>query len=55
VRATALDALAAGLEVIVLEDAVRAVDVNAGDGARALAEIVARGARLVRLDEVSVG
>jgi len=55
VRATALDALAAGIEVVVLVDAIRAVDVNAGDGERALAEIVGRGARLARLDEVQVG
>ncbi|MBM5810700.1 MAG: isochorismatase family protein [Gammaproteobacteria bacterium] len=44
VRATALDALAAGFGVVVLADAVRAVDVQAGDGARALAELAARGA-----------
>ncbi|MFO1402372.1 MAG: nicotinamidase [Steroidobacteraceae bacterium] len=55
VRATALDALVAGFEVIVLEDAVRAVDVEPGDGARALGEMVAKGARLARLDEVDVG
>jgi len=39
VRATALDARSAGLEVIVLEDAIRAVDVKAGDGAQALSEM----------------
>ena len=39
VRATALDARSAGLEVIVLEDAIRAVDVKAGDGAQALNEM----------------
>ena len=55
VRATALDALAAGFEVIVLEDAIRAVDVQAGDGARALEELRARGARPARLEDVSVG
>lgn len=44
VRATALDALAAGFAVVVLGDAVRAVDLQAGDGARALAELTARGA-----------
>lgn len=55
VRATALDALAAGLEVIVLEDAVRAVDAHPGDGERALAELASRGARLARLDEVLGG
>lgn len=53
VHYTALDALAAGLETIVLEDAIQAVDVQPGDGARAIAEIVARGARLARSSEVT--
>ena len=44
VRATALDALGAGLAVIVLTDAVRAVDAKLGDGERALAELTACGA-----------
>jgi nicotinamidase/pyrazinamidase len=47
VRATVLDALEAGFEAVVLADAVRAVNVRSGDGARALAEMTARGARLV--------
>jgi nicotinamidase/pyrazinamidase len=46
VRASVLDALAAGFEVIVLTDAVRAVDVQRGDGARALDEMTRAGARL---------
>ena len=41
---TVSDALAKGLETFLLEDAVRAVDVSAGDGARALAQMRARGA-----------
>jgi nicotinamidase/pyrazinamidase len=45
VRATALDGLAAGFEVVVLEDAVRAVDVQPDDGERALTEMAAAGAR----------
>jgi nicotinamidase/pyrazinamidase len=48
VRASSLDALAAGFDVTVVEDAVRAVDVSPGDGARALEEIRTRGARIVR-------
>ena len=52
VKATALDALRAGLTVVVLQDAVRAVDVTPGDGARALAELAAAGAASARLDEV---
>lgn len=43
VKATALDALRLGLTTTVLTDGVRAVDVNAGDGARALAELAAAG------------
>lgn len=43
---TVLDALAAGLEVVVLGDAVRAVEVSAGDGERALAKMERAGARL---------
>lgn len=46
VRATVLDALALGFAVAVLTDAVRAVDVEAGDGERALQEMAERGARL---------
>jgi nicotinamidase/pyrazinamidase len=46
VVATARDALALGLGVVVLTDAVRAVDVAAGDGARSLAALVAEGATL---------
>jgi nicotinamidase/pyrazinamidase len=53
VKATALDALGAGLEVVVLEDAIGAVDVAPGDGARALAEVSAAGARRVRLDALA--
>jgi nicotinamidase/pyrazinamidase len=52
VKATALDARRAGLDVVVLEDAVRAVDVKPGDGARAVAELVAAGATLARLDQI---
>ncbi len=47
VRATALDARSAGLEVIVLEDAIRAVDVKAGDGAQALKEMREHGIQLL--------
>ena len=44
VKATVLDALHEGFEVIVLEDAIRAVDVNPGDGDRAIAEMKSHGA-----------
>jgi nicotinamidase/pyrazinamidase len=46
VRATALDALRLGYRVVVLRDAVRAVDLVPGDGARALADMQAAGVEL---------
>jgi nicotinamidase/pyrazinamidase len=46
VRASTLDALALGLEVTVIEDAVRGIDVRAGDTTRALAEVREAGARV---------
>jgi nicotinamidase/pyrazinamidase len=46
VKQTALDALREGFEVIVLEDAVRGVDVHPGDSRRALDEIKRGGAEL---------
>ncbi len=52
VKATVLDALKEGFEVVVLEDAVRAVDVTPGDGERALAEMRAAGAQGVCLEQV---
>jgi nicotinamidase/pyrazinamidase len=45
---TVLDARAAGLEVVVLADAIRAVEVRPGDGARALATMRKAGARMER-------
>jgi nicotinamidase/pyrazinamidase len=44
VRASVLSALAAGLRVTVLDDAIAAVEVQPGDGERALAEMRAAGA-----------
>ena len=43
---TVLDALAAGFEVVVLGDAVRAVEVSPGDGERAIAKMKQAGAHL---------
>lgn len=48
VKATVLDARRLGFDVEVLEDAVRAVDVQPGDGERALAEMRREGADLIR-------
>jgi len=44
VKATVLDALRAGLQVVVLDDAIRAVDLTPGDGERALVEMTVAGA-----------
>lgn len=55
VRATVLGGLAAGFEVYLLRDAVRAVDVTPGDGDRAIAEMLATGARAETLEEFAPG
>jgi len=46
VKATALDAVRLGFSTVVLTDAVAAVDLEPGDGDRALAELRAAGVRL---------
>ncbi|MGM0412611.1 MAG: nicotinamidase [Pseudomonadota bacterium] len=51
VRATALDGLREGFEVTVLTDAVAAVDVQPGDGDRALAEMAEAGCTLTSSEE----
>lgn len=55
VRQSVLDALAGGLEVTVLEDCIGAVDVKPGDGERALDEMRAAGANVVRSPELVHG
>jgi nicotinamidase/pyrazinamidase len=52
VKATALDARRAGFEVVVLVDAMRAVDVRPGDGERAVEEMRAAGALLEQSDHL---
>ncbi|MDP3984117.1 MAG: isochorismatase family protein [Acidimicrobiia bacterium] len=47
VKATALDGISAGFGVQLLTEAVRSVDLNEGDGGRALAEVEAAGGQLV--------
>lgn len=47
VKATALDGARFGFEVTVLEDAISAVDLEAGDGARAIAEMKDAGCQLM--------
>jgi nicotinamidase/pyrazinamidase len=53
VKATVLDGLDNGFEVCAVTDAMRPVDVTSGDGARALEEMKARGARLVTGKELT--
>ena len=55
VRATALDAIALGFETSVLVEGIRAVDLRPGDGAAALAELAAAGARVETRDPAAVG
>jgi nicotinamidase/pyrazinamidase len=52
VRATGLDARAAGLDVVVLADAVCAVDVRPDDGKHALDELAAAGCEFATTDDV---
>jgi nicotinamidase/pyrazinamidase len=52
VRASTIDACEEGFDVTVVEDAIRAVDVNEGDGERALSEMRAAGAEIATSDEV---
>jgi nicotinamidase/pyrazinamidase len=47
VKATALDAQAAGFEVTVLADACRPVEIQPGDGQAALAELRRAGIRVI--------
>ena len=49
VRASVMDALKDGLDVVVLLDAVRGIDVKEGDVARALDEMMRAGARTATL------
>lgn len=49
---TALDASANGFEVVILPEAMRAVNVEAGDGERAIQQMVEAGARKATLAEL---
>ncbi|MBV8368489.1 MAG: nicotinamidase [Candidatus Eremiobacteraeota bacterium] len=53
VKATALDARAAGFEVVVIEDASAAVNVDPADEERALREIRSAGAAVARSGEIA--
>jgi nicotinamidase/pyrazinamidase len=54
VRASVLDGLKRGLQVVVLEDAVKGIDLTPGDIARAVAEMEEHGATTARLDTVEM-
>lgn len=49
IKATVLDGIAAGYGVELIEDAIRSVDLEAGDGDRALAEMAAAGCHRVNV------
>jgi nicotinamidase/pyrazinamidase len=55
VRATAHDALREGFEVIVLEDAIRGVEVNAGDCQRTIEGLLQAGAQMVVSADLTFG
>jgi nicotinamidase/pyrazinamidase len=52
VKATALDARREGLDVVVFEDAVRAVDVQPGDGQRAFEEMTEKGVQITSVERM---
>jgi nicotinamidase/pyrazinamidase len=52
VRASAIDAAREGFETTVVSDAIRAVEVEPGDGERAIAEMTEAGARVATSDEL---
>lgn len=52
VRATVLDALKLGYQVVLLLDGVRGVDVTPGDSERAVREMISRGAIAITLDDI---
>jgi nicotinamidase/pyrazinamidase len=53
VKQSVLDALKAGIQVSLLTDAIRAVDVQAGDGLRAVEEMVRSGATCTTTTDLS--
>jgi nicotinamidase/pyrazinamidase len=55
VKATVLDALREGLDVIVARDGIRAVEVEPGDGEKAIREMQEAGARFATVDAILPG
>jgi nicotinamidase/pyrazinamidase len=52
VKNTVLDALDLGFEVILLEDAIRGVDVTAGDSDKAIRDMVKKGAKKATFNQI---
>lgn len=52
VLASAKDLIAASYEVVLLSDGIKAVDVQAGDGERAVGELTALGATTITIDNL---
>jgi nicotinamidase/pyrazinamidase len=55
VKATALDAVRAGFEVVVVPEAIRAVDLEPGDGDRAITEMRQAGVQMASLAQLAPG
>ena len=55
VRASAIDAANLGFETVVVEDAIRAVNVNEDDGAHAIEDMRHAGAELTSSEEILSG
>ncbi len=52
VRATVVDARRAGFDVVVVTDGIRALDRTAGDGQRAIDDMIAAGAATARAADI---
>ena len=52
VKSTVVDGVREGFEMVVLADAIAAVDLAPGDGAKALDEMRAAGAQMIRFEEL---
>ena len=52
VRATAIDACHEGFDVVVVEDAIRPVEVEPGDGERAIDLMIAAGANVATSEQL---
>jgi nicotinamidase/pyrazinamidase len=55
VRASAIDACKGGFDTTVVEDAIRAVNVEPDDGERAIADMQGAGAKVATSDEILAG